>query len=113
MERVRVVYKPDNSVAIIHPAPKSKQPNESTEEWHKRVFAGAMQGDLMGLPYDDLDISDLPQNRKNRDAWEGKKGEGITVNEFKAGKIKKDVEREKEIQEKIREIAIRELPEHE
>lgn len=36
-------------------------------------------GPLEGLPFEDVDPSTLPQDRKNRDKWRGKKGKGIKV----------------------------------
>ena len=82
--KCRIVYRPDLSVAIIHPAPKSKAPDETEDAWLNRVFAKAMTGALSGLPYDDVDESTLPASREDRAAWEGRKGQGITVNRIKA-----------------------------
>lgn len=82
--KVRVVYKPDKTVAVVHPAPKSKRENETEEEWLERIFTKAMQEELKGLPYDDIDSSELPQSREDRNAWEGEKGKGIRVNVEKA-----------------------------
>lgn len=108
---VRVLYKPDKTVAIIHPAPKSKRPDESEAKWLKRVFNKVMQGELKGLPYDDIDSSELPQSRENRDAWEGEKGKSIYINVKKAKAQREKREKERLIQEKVEQIAIRELKE--
>lgn len=109
MSKVRCVYKPDKSVAIIYPAPKSKRKDETEEKWLERVFGKAMQGELKDLPYDDVDESELPQSREDRNAWEGEKEEGISVNSIKAEEIRKDKEKAILIQDKIKQIAIKEL----
>ena len=88
MGRVRIIYKSDKTVAIIHPALKSRQLIETEAQWLDRVFTKAMQGDLHGLSYDDIDQSDLPQSRDDRDAWEGEKGIGVFINQVKARKIR-------------------------
>ena len=70
--KVRVVYKVDKTLAVIYPAAKSKRPDETEEEWLERVFTKAMQGELAGLPYDDIDDSELP-SREDRQFWRGEK----------------------------------------
>lgn len=110
--KVRIVYRPDKSVAVIHPAPESRRENETKEEWLKRVFDKAMtqpQDRLEGLPYDDVEKSELPLSREDRNAWEGEKGSGIKVNVEKAKGIRDEKERETKIKDKMRKIAIREL----
>lgn len=111
---IRVVYKPDKSVSIIYPAPNSRRENKTEAQWLIRVFEKIMsQGRLKGLPYDDIDSSEIPQTREDRDAWEGKKGKGITINQEKAKEIRDAREQEKKVQEKIREMAIKELAKEE
>ena len=39
MSKIRVVYKPDKTVAIIYPAPKSRKSDETEEQWLERVFS--------------------------------------------------------------------------
>lgn len=107
--KVRVVYKADKSVSVIHPAPRSRRPNETEDEWLERVFSMAMVGELNGLPYDDVETSELPVDRRDRNAWEGEKGKGISVNYTKAQQLRKEVEEEEKILEKLREMAIKEL----
>ena len=99
--KVRIVYKPDKSVTVIRYAPSSKL---SMEE----AFGKAMQGELKGLPYDDIESPMLP-SREDRGAWEGEKGKGITVNEVKAKKIRDDKEKEVKIQAEMRKLAIESL----
>ena len=70
MSRVRCVYRADKSVVVIHPAPKSKGADEMEGQWLERVFDKAMQGELKGLPYEDIDDSELPAIRDDRGAWE-------------------------------------------
>ena len=87
MMKVRVVYKDDGNVAVIHPAPKSRRPDESEEQWLARVFQKAMaNAGLHECGYDDIDESALPP-RQYRNAWEGKKGQGISINEEKVKQI--------------------------
>ncbi len=107
--KVRVIYKPDKTVAVIHPAPKSKRKDETEEEWLERVFTKAMQGELKDLSYDDIDSSELPSSREDRNAWEGEKGKGISINIIKAEQIRKEKKKAELIREKLKEIAIKEL----
>ncbi len=113
MSKVRIVYKQDKTVVVIYPAPKSKRLGETEEEWLERVFNKAMGAELESLPYDDIDTSELPQSREDRDAWEGEKGKGIEINSEKAKQIRDEKEREIKIKDKIREIAIKELEKEE
>ena len=89
MKKVRVIYKPDNTIAIIHPAPKSRRYDESEVAWYNRVFSDAMNRDpnLTGLPYDDIPITKLPKSREARNAWEKDSTGGIKVNKTKAKRI--------------------------
>ncbi len=78
--KCRIVYKPDGTVSVIHPVSKARKPKETEAAFLKRVFGKAVKGtELEGLPYDDVEPSSLPQDRKDRDKWRGKKGEGIKV----------------------------------
>lgn len=121
MSKVRVVYKPDKSVDIICPAPKSRRANETEEQWLTRVFDKAMRQpqtmtsegpkslDDLGCDYEDVDSSELPQTRKDRDAWEGEKGKGVSVNEIKAAKLRADKKARIKVDKKIRNMAIDDL----
>jgi len=95
MSKVRVIYKSNGGVSVIHPAPKSRRKDESEEQWLERVFAKATP---VGAEYDDIDSSELPQNREDRGAWEGAKGQGVIINQVKAAKIKSEKERRKKIE---------------
>jgi len=71
--KVRVVYKPNGTVAVIHYAPKSRLSYE-------QAMAKCMkESGLEQRPFDDIDESALPQTRKYRQAWRGQKGVGITI----------------------------------
>jgi len=106
--KVRVVYNPDKTIIVIHPAPKSKREGETEEEWLKRVFNKAMEGELKGLPYNDIDSSELPP-REDRRFWRGEKPMTIWVDENKKQEYKQQKQEEKLIKKKIRTIAIKEL----
>ena len=74
MGKVRVIYRDDGGVDVIHAAPKSKSSEQECLE-------GATPG---GAIYDDVDISEIPQTREKREAWKGSKGNGIHVDEVLA-----------------------------
>lgn len=107
--KVRVVYKPDKTVAVIYPAPNSRRVGEPEADWLGRVFAKAMESGFNGLPFDDIDTAELPQTREDREAWEGEKGKGVSVNLVKAQQLRDEVQKEEKIAEKLREMAIKEL----
>ena len=100
--KVRVVYKLDKTIVVIHYAPKSKLSEQE-------AFDKAMQGELKGLPYEDMDNSLLPQSREDRNAWEGEKGKGVTVNQAKAQQIRNDKEKEIKIRTEMRKLAEKSL----
>lgn len=76
----RKVYIDDGSVAVIHPAPNSRQSYEKESEWLERIFTKTMNKNpkLIGRDFDDVDVSTLP-SREFRNAWRGSKGEPITI----------------------------------
>jgi hypothetical protein len=78
--KVRVVYRPDGTVAVLHHAPKSALTFEA-------FCAKATQGELAGLPFDDIDSSGLPQTRTYREAWRGSKGQGVHIDAAKKAEI--------------------------
>jgi hypothetical protein len=76
---VRVYYKPDGSVVVIHPAPKARRKGESNQDFLDRVATkAAYSAGLEGLPYDDVDPATLP-DRKDRDKWRGSKAQGLRI----------------------------------
>jgi len=95
--KVRVLYKADKSVSVIHPVPKSRKKGETEEDWLKRVFAKSTPE---GATYDDIDESELP-DRATRMAWEGTLGKGVVVNTTKLQKVQEQKLHEEEISKKI------------
>jgi len=100
----RIVYKRDETIAIIHPAPNSRrqvidqetgQPTgqmEPEQEWLDRVFDKAMQNPkLAGSDFEDVDEAQLqqklPASREFRDAWRGTKAGGVRVDPSEKQKI--------------------------
>ena len=96
MSMVRVIYNNDKTVRVIHPAPNSKRYGEPNKDWLKRVLDKSTPE---GAIYEDIDKSELPTSREFRNAWEGEKGKGITVNQAKADEINDARELEKLIKE--------------
>ena len=88
MGKVRVVYRADGGISVIHPAPNSRREDETEAEWFERVFSKSMHDELEGCDYDDVNTSNLPQTRKYREAWTGSKGKGISIDAAK--KVKGD-----------------------
>ena len=100
-EKVIVVYKPNKEVAVIHPVLNGKMP---TEKNYKYIYEKATCGtELEGLPYDIINIEDLP-DRETRGGWEGEKGKGVMPNTVKAAKIKKEIKEKKLIKEREKKI---------
>lgn len=109
--KVRVVYRKDGGVSVVTPAPKSQMKDEPDQEWIDRVFARAMEADpdIAGLEYDDIDKSELPKDRKDRDAWIGSKGKGVKICPVRKGKHKKKEKIDARVTAKAREDAIKDL----
>jgi len=76
----RILYNLDGTISVIHPAPKSRQKDETEAEWLKRVFDKATPE---GVEYEDVEGSKIPQDREFRGAWTGKKGKGISIDKVK------------------------------
>src|SRR4030042_7214058 len=76
-DKVIVAYKPDKTVSIIYPAPESRKPKESNQEFLARIYQRAVANDasLQRVPLEIIDGSRLP-SREFRDAWEGEPGKG-------------------------------------
>ena len=87
--KCRIVYRADGGISVIHPAPNSRRKDETKAEWLERVFAKAVvdQDDLYGQEYDDVEESEIPSDRKHRDAWTGSKGNGISIDAVKKAEI--------------------------
>lgn len=102
MAKCRCYYQPDGKVSIVHVAPKaSRDAGETDDQWFNRhadkVAAGA---GLTGLDYDEMDTSQLPQDlngkKKDREAWRGSKGNGISVDRTVKNQIEYDSRIEEE-----------------
>ena len=88
---VRVVYMTDKTVRVIYPTGIKS---------HEETFNEAMEGmDYVG--YEEMDSSVLP-DRKDRDFWTGKEGEGIKVDSVKKNKATKELEDKTDRKEAIR-----------
>ena len=75
MSLCRVYERADGTVAVVHPAPKSRRTGESEKDWYARVMAKAAETnpELAGLPFHDCDAVDLPA-RKDRKDWRVRSG---------------------------------------
>lgn len=97
---VIVVYKPDKTVAVIHPIANKPLP---------QIYSDAVKDtDLAGLPYEVVDDSTLP-DREYRDAWEHLPNKEVKVNQGKVQRIQQKriiMQRQKE---KLRRDTIQEL----
>jgi len=102
MSIVRVVFKPDKSVVVLHYASKSKLAQQE-------AFARMMdKNGLTGLGYDDMESSALP-SREYRDAWEGEKGKGVKINNVRTKEVGDAKERKRLIEEEKEKLAIESL----
>ena len=99
--KVRVLYKDNGSVAVIHPAPKSRRKDESEVDWLNRVLGKATPE---GIDFEDMDDSQLP-SREDRNAWTKKQGGGVKVNTVKAKAIKDEVKRQDLIEKEKTKLA--------
>lgn len=86
MPNIRIVYHPDKSISVIYPAPNSRLDGESRADWLDRVYKRTMKyGNFEPeCEFEDTTRDALPPDRKHRDAWEGEKGKGISINPTKA-----------------------------
>ena len=107
--KVRVYYKADKSVVVVHPAPNAQREGESEQAFLDRVgVKAAKAAKVEDRPYDDIDVADLP-DRTNRDEWEGSKGEPITVNQAKVAAKKREKKIRQEMKAVMRKQAIANL----
>ena len=104
-DKKAVIYALKNKIHI----PKVYEPEA---EWLNRVFTKAMKYDE-DCEYDDVDESEIPKDRKYRNAWTGSKGHGISIDDVKKAEIDSipvyTEKQEKQIQAKMRDIARKEL----
>lgn len=87
---VAVVYKPDKTISVIYPIYKTMKAGETEAQFIERLRTDF---GFQNYPHDIIDKKDLP-SREYRDAWEGEKGKGISINQGKkAQKQKKEQDR--------------------
>lgn len=74
--RCRIIERADGSLAVIHPAPKSRRADETEASWLARVFDKAQAADpeLAGRPFEEMDSDALPADRTQRHAWRRRAG---------------------------------------
>ena len=91
--KVRVVYKADDSIAVVRPV-RSKREGETDDQYYEAVFNEAMeQPDLIGMEFSDIDEAEVPTDREDRMGWEKPiSGKGIKVNKVKAQQIRDEEE---------------------
>lgn len=83
MSKCRVWYRLDGGVSVSHPdlRPEKKPKDLTLEQWIDfqldQVAIKAPQ--FVGLDYQDMDTSELPQDRTDRDRWRGNKQTGIKI----------------------------------
>ena len=82
----RVIYRPDDSVVILLPA-KDKNPQEAFEEITNSI------PELIGLPFDDIDNSELPKS--DRKYWIKKEGGGVKVDQAKKAQAEQEKQAKK------------------
>jgi len=98
--KVRIVYRADGGVSIIHHAPKSSHTYE-------QAMDKAMQGELEGCEYEDIEQSEVPADRKYRDAWRKEKGKAFTLDATVKAAVdaQRTLAEQKLINAKMREMA--------
>lgn len=80
MDLCRVIYKTDGAVSVIHVAPKARRPGETDQQLLNRTATEGVRGTkLEGLPFDDINVKDLPPRDENRDKWRGSKGKRVKI----------------------------------
>ncbi|MCK5608734.1 hypothetical protein KAR91_43050 [Candidatus Pacearchaeota archaeon] len=129
--KVGIFYMPNGSVIVRTFAPKSRRvifengvvltqrPGlleelaelqipyefESEEQWMERVMTENPRSSSSEI----IDNSELPQSREDRDAWTGKKGEGVSIDQGKAEELRTNKDAKTKIGKKIRNMAIESL----
>jgi len=82
MDKIKVITKPDKSISIIYPVKKNYKIEDFNRDMEKCGFTG--------LPFEDIDISELPASREFRKAWEKEPGKPIVENQIKKDKVISD-----------------------
>jgi hypothetical protein len=120
-DKIIVFFHKNKEVNIMYPTIEALQKYGGFDNWAERELIKIQKGyihpvtkenikdSLADLDYEVMKISDLPEDNKNRNAWEGSKGQGIKVNKAKVLKNKNEQLIQKKILETQREQAIIEL----
>ena len=89
---VRVVQKPDGALTVIHASPNSRLPGEEESVWLDRIFTKHMEvREMIGLLFVDMPVSELPQDRSQRNKWrlnEGKVFVDLSIIDIKPNGIR-------------------------
>lgn len=81
--KVRVFYKLTGEVIVKHFIWWLKKADETDKEFMDRIDTKHPYY----LPYDDMDVTELPTDRKYRNAWRGSKGQPIEIDAAKKTEI--------------------------
>ncbi len=83
MGKVRIWYHNDEKISVSHPdkRPEKKPKGLSMDEWALEQFENVLVKvpRFQGLDFEDINPSQLPQDRKDRNRWRGTKAQGIKV----------------------------------
>ena len=81
--KCRVWYRADGSVSVSHPDMRlGLKPKELTmAQWAEQQFniVAEKNPELANLEYEDMEQSQLPAGRVDRDRWRGVKGQGVMI----------------------------------
>lgn len=92
---VRVFYKPDGSVLITHFVADACESKDTVKSCMDRITSKNPEN---GMPYDDMTLDQLPQDRSTRNEWRGAKGKGVWVESSLITKSEKIEEFQTEIE---------------
>lgn len=79
MSKVRVIKREDGGVSIIHPV----RPLKENETWDEYFSKSTPEGAV----YEDMDKTELPTDRADRNAWELGDDKKIKVNAVKKAEL--------------------------
>ena len=92
MDMCRVVQKLGGALTIIRPSPNSRREGEDEATWLDRIFTNHMRvREMIGLPFVDMPVSELPQDRSQRNKWrlnEGKVFVDLSIIDIKPNGIR-------------------------
>jgi len=87
------IYKTDEGVSVIYPVSENRHSGETEKVWLERVFKEATPE---GKEYIQIDSSELPQIREDRNAWKIKNNK-VVVDQIKAKKLRDKGDRAEKI----------------